>query len=126
MWIYRNEYPDLRVFGPIIIEDNCLIGANAHILPNVTIGKNSIIGTGSVVISDVEPDSIVMGIPARKLGSTLKYKQKCMEQWAIQRPPGFEFSNVKQWDKSKNQKQILQSIKTHLLQVFKDELRLSK
>jgi galactoside O-acetyltransferase len=41
------------------------IGTNATILPGVTIGKGAIVGAGAVVVSDVEPFSIVAGVPAK-------------------------------------------------------------
>ena len=43
------------------------IGVNAVILPGVTIGKGAIVGAGAVVTQDVEPFSIVAGVPARFL-----------------------------------------------------------
>jgi galactoside O-acetyltransferase len=43
------------------------IGTNATILPGVTIGKGAIVGAGAVVVSDVEPFSIVAGVPAKFL-----------------------------------------------------------
>jgi acetyltransferase-like isoleucine patch superfamily enzyme len=43
------------------------IGTNATILPGVTIGKGAIVGAGSVVVSDVEPFSVVAGVPAKFL-----------------------------------------------------------
>jgi acetyltransferase-like isoleucine patch superfamily enzyme len=43
------------------------IGVNAVILPGVTIGRGAIVGAGSVVTSDVEPFTIVAGVPARFL-----------------------------------------------------------
>jgi len=52
-----------------IIEDYCAIGANAVILPGVTIGHNSIVGAGSVVTKSVEPYTIVAGNPAKKIGA---------------------------------------------------------
>ncbi len=47
------------------IEDNVIIGANATILGPITIGSNSKIGSGSVVIKDVPPNSTVVGVPGR-------------------------------------------------------------
>lgn len=41
------------------------IGAGATILPGVTVGENSVVGAGSVVTHDVEPNTIVAGNPAR-------------------------------------------------------------
>jgi len=48
-----------------VIEDNVFIGVNSVVLPGVKIGKNSIIGAGSVVTSDVEPNSVYAGNPAK-------------------------------------------------------------
>jgi acetyltransferase-like isoleucine patch superfamily enzyme len=41
------------------------IGTNATILPGVSIGKGAIVGAGAVVVSDVEPFSVVAGVPAK-------------------------------------------------------------
>lgn len=49
------------------IENDVWIGRNAIIMPGVKIGKGSIIGAGAVVTKDVEPYSIVGGIPAKLL-----------------------------------------------------------
>ncbi|BDG45526.1 MULTISPECIES: serine O-acetyltransferase [Parageobacillus] len=47
------------------IKDNCLIAAGAKVLGSITIGENSKIGAGSVVLKDVPPNSTVVGIPGR-------------------------------------------------------------
>lgn len=47
------------------IEDNALIATGAKVLGSITIGKNSKIGGGSVVLQDVPPNSTVVGIPGR-------------------------------------------------------------
>lgn len=122
-WIFRQEYPDMRVYGPIIIEDNCLIGSNVIILPDVRIGKNSIIGAGSVVISDVSENSIAMGIPARKFGSVEKYKLKCIEKWKEQKPSDLHSDAVKNYEFSKHQKLILSQLRRKLTQHFSDKLK---
>lgn len=61
--------------GPIIEED-AKIGANATILPGVRIGRNALVGAGSVVTRDVPADSVVVGNPARKTKDVpdLRYK----------------------------------------------------
>ena len=61
-------HPDLRPEGqmfalPVVIEDNVWIGTGAIILPGVTIGRNSVIGAGSVVTKDVPPDVVAGGDP---------------------------------------------------------------
>lgn len=47
------------------LEDNVIIGAGAKVLGNLTIGKNSRIGAGSVVVDNVPDNSTVVGIPGR-------------------------------------------------------------
>jgi acetyltransferase-like isoleucine patch superfamily enzyme len=51
--------------GPIHIKRNAWIGANATILPGVTIGENAIVAAGAVVSKDVPDNTIVGGIPAK-------------------------------------------------------------
>ncbi len=50
---------------PVRIKEWADVGTNATILPGVTIGKGAIVGAGAVVVEDVEPFSIVGGVPAR-------------------------------------------------------------
>jgi len=50
---------------PVVIEDDVWIGANAVVLPGVTIGARSVVGAGAVVVKDVAPKTIVAGVPAR-------------------------------------------------------------
>ena len=49
----------------VIIGNNVWIGSGANILPGVSIGDNSIIGAGSVVIKDIPANSVAVGIPAK-------------------------------------------------------------
>lgn len=51
--------------GHIHIKKNAWIGANATILPGVTIGENSIVAAGTVVSKDVPDNTVVGGIPAK-------------------------------------------------------------
>jgi acetyltransferase-like isoleucine patch superfamily enzyme len=60
----RDGFTDELMLGPTI-EDGVLIGVGALLLPNVRIGKAAIIGAGAVVTKDVEPGTVVMGVPAR-------------------------------------------------------------
>lgn len=58
--------------APVIIGRDCWIGANATILPGVTIGEGSVVAAGSVVTKDVPPHSMVAGVPAmvkKEIGS---------------------------------------------------------
>lgn len=53
--------------GDVTIGNNVLIGSGAIILPGVTIGEGAIIGSGAVVTKDVEPFTIMGGVPAKKI-----------------------------------------------------------
>lgn len=55
--------------APIIIGKNVWIGANAMVLPGVTIGENAVIAAGAVVNKDVPENTIVGGVPARVIRS---------------------------------------------------------
>jgi 2,3,4,5-tetrahydropyridine-2-carboxylate N-succinyltransferase len=50
---------------PVIIEDDVLIGANAVVLEGVRVGKGAVVAAGSVVTTDVPPETVVAGSPAR-------------------------------------------------------------
>lgn len=50
--------------GPIIIEDDVWIGANAVILPNCRIKKGTVVGAGAIIKGDTEEDSVYVGAPA--------------------------------------------------------------
>ena len=51
-------------YGPVILKENCKIGANSTIMPNVTIGENSIIGAHSFVNKSIPANVIAYGTPA--------------------------------------------------------------
>ena len=50
---------------PVVLEDDVLIGANAVVLEGVRVGRGAVVAAGAVVISDVPPETVVAGIPAR-------------------------------------------------------------
>lgn len=59
--VYDSTWEPLQT----IVEDNVSIGSGAVILPEISIGENSVIGAGSVVTKDVLQNTIVIGNPAR-------------------------------------------------------------
>ncbi len=80
-----------RVYGQEkgipIIEDNVYIGAGARIIGGIVVGNNSIIAPNSVVNKNVEPCSVVAGVPAKLLAKinfknyTEKYKFYGIEKY---------------------------------------------
>jgi len=60
-----KQYPE--AFLKTIVKKGASIGANATILPGITIGENAMIGAGSVVIKDVPANTTWVGNPARQV-----------------------------------------------------------
>ena len=56
-----------RLSKPIVVEDEVWIGCGAIILQGVTIGKGAVVSAGAVVSHDVEPLTVVGGVPAKLL-----------------------------------------------------------
>jgi UDP-2-acetamido-3-amino-2,3-dideoxy-glucuronate N-acetyltransferase len=52
---------------PTLVKKGASIGSGAVIIAGITIGENSIVGAGTVVTRDVPPETIVAGVPAKKL-----------------------------------------------------------
>jgi len=71
--IYNSEhdlssYDFAAIEEPVKINDYVFIGPRAIILPGVNIGKGSVVAAGAVVTKDVEPFSVVGGVPAKVIG----------------------------------------------------------
>lgn len=69
---FHDLSPEGRHFGPasvepVVIEDNVFIGSRAIILKGVTIGRDSVIGAGSVVTRSIPPRMVAAGNPAKVL-----------------------------------------------------------
>jgi UDP-2-acetamido-3-amino-2,3-dideoxy-glucuronate N-acetyltransferase len=60
-----KQYPDK--FQGVTIQNGASIGANATLLPGVTIGEKALVGAGAVVTKDVPPRAVVIGNPAKIL-----------------------------------------------------------
>lgn len=62
--------------GKVTIGNNVFVGASTIVLPGVTIGNNVIIGAGSVVTKDVPDNTVVAGVPAKKICNLDDYLDK--------------------------------------------------
>jgi len=68
---------------PVVIEDDVMTGANVVILEGVKVGKGAVIAAGSVVINDVEANTVMAGVPAKllkKVDDKTKSKTQLMEE----------------------------------------------
>ena len=68
---HNFDNPEMRIdeqgvsTTPVILGDDIWIGANAVVLPGVSIGNHSVVAAGAVVTKDVPPHSLVAGVPAK-------------------------------------------------------------
>lgn len=68
------------VVGPITVCYGASIGAGAIVLPNVTVGRFALVGSGAVVTKDVPAHGLVMGNPARLAGYVCACATKLQKQ----------------------------------------------
>jgi acetyltransferase-like isoleucine patch superfamily enzyme len=61
------EQPEPRL--GVVIEDDCWLGAGVVVVDGVRIGRGSVVAAGAVVTRDVEPYSVVAGVPARRVAT---------------------------------------------------------
>lgn len=64
--------------GTVKIGNRVFIGANATILPGVTIGDDAVIGAGCVVTHDIPAGVVVAGVPGRAIGTIDAFKEKAL------------------------------------------------
>jgi maltose O-acetyltransferase len=84
-----NEFLDASRLGRVTIHESCHFGARTVILPGVEIGPRSIVGAGSVVISDIPPNTLAAGNPAKVICSMDEYLEK--HRQAMKTMPLFQF-----------------------------------
>jgi acetyltransferase-like isoleucine patch superfamily enzyme len=62
------EEEQFVIRGVVVLEKDVFVGTNAIIHPNVTVGEGAIIGSGGLVLHDIEPWTINVGAPTRVIG----------------------------------------------------------
>ncbi|MDT9598903.1 acetyltransferase [Sphingosinicella rhizophila] len=62
---FAHIAPGVLLGGGVRIGDGVLVGIGATVMPNISIGAGTVIGAGSLVTRDVEPGSVMAGVPAR-------------------------------------------------------------
>lgn len=71
--VARSQYPNFDCFGKVTIGNYVYIGANALIMPGVTIGNNVLVAAGSVVTKSIPENVVVAGNPAKIICSLHSY-----------------------------------------------------
>jgi len=78
---YKDIHQPIQKQGvsvaPIVIEDDCWIGANSVITAGVTIGKHSVVAAGAVVTKNIPPYSVAVGNPSR----VIKHYDAAQKEW---------------------------------------------
>lgn len=77
--IFREEFPNLDVFGKITLGNNVYVGNDVLIMPGITIGNNVIIAAGSVVTKSFPDNCIIGGNPAKIISSVEKLRMSMLE-----------------------------------------------
>lgn len=70
------------VAGRVRIGDHATIGTNATVLPDLSIGAGAQVGAGTVILTDVQPDAVMVGVPARFLRSEAPGIDLSLLNWA--------------------------------------------
>ncbi|MCR6513719.1 MAG: acetyltransferase [Clostridium chrysemydis] len=66
---FVTVYPGCNISGNVLLESGCEIGTGTQIIQGKTVGNNSIIGAGSVVVRDIAKNKVAVGIPAKEIKS---------------------------------------------------------
>jgi acetyltransferase-like isoleucine patch superfamily enzyme len=70
--IFVEHSRQFMIEGPVFLDQNVGVALNSTILPGVSIGKDSFVGIGSVVMSSFEENSMIAGNPAKLIGNRFK------------------------------------------------------
>jgi len=71
IWTAQHDYRDPHFkaeFRPVVLGDYAWLGPRCILLPGVTLGEGAVVAAGAVVTKDVEPYTLVGGVPAKKIG----------------------------------------------------------
>ena len=108
VWLFPNvvltndPHPPSENIQGCQVAEFASVGAKSVILPGVNIGKDSLIGAGSIVNRDVPPLKIVVGNPARIIGDVRQIKfqsdpKKHVYPWRHQFHRGYPEDIVRRW-----------------------------
>jgi acetyltransferase-like isoleucine patch superfamily enzyme len=81
IWTVQHNHNDPffgDVGGPVVIGDHAWISCRTVILPGVTIGEGAVVAAGAVVTKDVQPYTVVGGVPAKKIADRPRDIRYCL------------------------------------------------
>ena len=76
----NDPYPPSKKLEGVLVKDDAVIGARSVIKSGVTVGENSVIAMGSIVVKNVPDNTVVLGSPAKVLYSRADYDEK-LKNW---------------------------------------------
>ncbi len=85
VWIFREQFPDIELFGRIQVGNNVFVGYGAILLPNTVVSDCSVIAAGAVVKGKFPPRVVLGGVPARILCPVEDYFQRNREHFSYSR-----------------------------------------
>ena len=107
------------------IEDNVMVSSGAKVLGSITIGENSKIGAGSVVVSDVPPNSTVVGVPGKVIkrdGERVNRIQSLdLDQMDLPNPIDMDIEKL-----AKENAELRQALQTFIAHCLKNEAQQRK
>ena len=74
--VTNDRYPPSSRMIGVKIRDGAVVGGGAILVAGVKIGERAVVGAGAVVTKDVEPNTVVLGVPARSVGTRDDYEKK--------------------------------------------------
>lgn len=74
--LLNDRFPHSTYLTPSIMKDDVIVGGCVTILPDVTVGKNSVVAAGSVVTKNIPPNTVVKGVPAEIMMTRSEYEKK--------------------------------------------------
>jgi acetyltransferase-like isoleucine patch superfamily enzyme len=98
-----------------VIGNDVFLGANATILPGITIGDGAIIGAGAVVTKDVAAYTVVAGNPARFMCTVEEYIQKCKQKNCLYKAP---LSFDKYWNNMRLTKEDIEAFQLSVMEAY--------
>lgn len=81
--LLNDKYPPSKISQPVVVCSNAIIGGGVTLCPDVVIGRNSVVGSGSTVTRRVPSNEVWVGNPAKYLMSRNEYDRKKLKLYNL-------------------------------------------